>query len=87
LVGCGQPLAHLVIYFNGLQNFYYCVQLPGVVIGSVADELEKKTAITLKMILSFEFSAQKCGWLTIVAGAGGLNTIWVKKPLIFGRDK
>jgi hypothetical protein len=53
----------------------------------VADELEKKTAITLKMFLSLEVSAQKCGWLTIVAGAGGLNTIWVKKPLIFGRDK
>jgi hypothetical protein len=72
---------------DGLQNFYYCVHLPGVVIGSVADELEKKTAITLKMLLSLEVSAQKCGWLATVTGAGGLNTIWVKKPLIFGRDK
>jgi hypothetical protein len=54
LVGCGQPLAHLVVYFDGLQNYYYCMHLPGVVIGPVAIELEEKSAIDLKRRLLIE---------------------------------
>jgi hypothetical protein len=48
-----------VSYFNGLQNFCLYVQFPGVVIGVLAGELEKKSAAVPKMNLSLPGYAQE----------------------------